>query len=430
MRYDVVVVGAGPAGLAAATTAARFGHTVALLDAASLPGGQFWRHRAGDTGDGHRDWATFAALRDGLSNVDYRPNSRVWFLEPGFTVHLEEGGQISGARLVLATGAYDRAVPFPGWELPGVVTAGAAQALLKGHGVAVGKRVVVAGTGPFLLPVAAGLARAGVRVPAVVEAGNPLGYLRGLPPLGKVAEASAYLARLARHRIPYRTRRVVTAAHGAQRLTAVTVSGPGGQRVIECDALAIGYGFTPQVELAIAAGCDTGLGADGALAVNVNGDQTTSVPGVYAAGEVTGVGGAELAMLEGRLAGLAAAGRPLPAALLRRRSALRRFAAVLARVHPVPKWSGWCDEQTVLCRCEGVTTGAVLSSVSHLGVADGRGAKLMTRAGMGWCQGRVCGLAASELVAGALRRPVSREDLLAFATRPIAQPVTLAELAD
>ncbi|GIH06779.1 oxidase [Rhizocola hellebori] len=425
-----MVIGAGPAGLAAATTAARFGRSVALLDAATRPGGQFWRHRAADTGAGHRDWATFAALRDQLSGVDYRPGSRVWFVEPGFTVHLEGGERFAGARLVLATGAYDRSFPFPGWDLPGVVTAGAAQALLKGQGVPIGKRVVVAGSGPFLLPVAAGLARAGVRVPAVIEAASPLGYLRGVPPLGKVAEAAAYLAQLARHRIPYRTRRVVSAAHGDGRVTAVTVSGPGGQRVIECDALAIGYGFTPQVELAIAAGCETRLDGDGSLVVQVEDGQSTSVPGVYAAGEVTGVGGAELSLVEGRLAGLAATGQPLPLALLRRRSALRRFAAVLARVHRTPPWAGRCDEQTVLCRCEGVTVDAVNRSVRQLGVVDGRGAKLMTRVGMGWCQGRVCGAAACQLVAAGAGREVSRDDLLAFGTRPIAQPVTLAELAE
>ncbi len=429
VRYDVVVIGAGPAGLAAAAAAAECGRSVVVLDAAELPGGQFWRHRRGDGGEGHRDWATFSELRHKLSDVDYRPGSRVWFLEPGVTAHLGGGARVSGEKLVLATGAYDRVTPFPGWDLPGVVTAGAAQALLKGQGVAIGRRVVVAGTGPFLLPVAAGLARAGVRVPAVVEAANPLGHLRAVPPMGKLAEAASYLARLARHRIPYRTRQVVTEAHGQQRVTAVTVAGRSGQRTIECDALAIGVGFTPQVELAIAAGCDTAVDSDGSLTVTVDRAQGTSVTGVYAAGEVTGIGGAELALVEGRLAGLAAAGRPLPAALLRKRAALRRFAASLARVHRTPPWLEGCDPQTVLCRCEAVTVGTLHRAVQELGVTDGRGAKLMTRAGMGWCQGRVCGAAASGLVARACGREVTREDLLAFATRPIAQPTTLADLA-
>jgi NADPH-dependent 2,4-dienoyl-CoA reductase/sulfur reductase-like enzyme len=344
-------------------------------------------------------------------------------------VHLEGGISVSGAQLVLATGAYDRSLPFPGWDLPGVVTAGAAQALLKGQGVAIGKRVVVAGSGPFLLPVAAALARAGVKVPAVLEAASPRGYLRGLPPVGKIVEAGGYLVKLAGHGIPYRTRRTVIAAHGTHRVSAVTVSGPRGERVIECDALAVGYGFTPQIELAVAAGCETELDGDGSLVVSVQDGQGTSVPGVYAAGELTGVGGAQLALVEGRLAGLAAAGQPLPPALLRRRAALRRFAAVLARVHRMPEWAQRCEGQTTLCRCEGVTVGAVHRAVHELGVVDGRGAKLMTRAGMGWCQGRVCGVAASTLVARAVGRAVTRDDLLAFGTRPIAQPITLAELA-
>ena len=140
VRYDVVVVGAGPAGLAAAATAALAGCRVALLDAAARPGGQFWRHRRRrDAGDGHRDWATFAgAARSAVDErVDYRAEAAVWFVEPGSSgpVHLHTAaGRFTRRRLVLATGAYDRVVPFPGWDLPGVVTAGAAQALLKGSG--------------------------------------------------------------------------------------------------------------------------------------------------------------------------------------------------------------------------------------------------------------------------------------------------------
>lgn len=429
MRFDVVVIGAGPAGLAAATTVAAHGFTVALLDAAPRPGGQFWRHRDGDTGEGHRDWATFVKLREQLSEVDYRPNTKVWFVEPGHTIHTDSG-EFEADRLVIATGAYDRTVPFPGWDLPGVFTAGGAQALLKGQGVAVGRRVVVAGTGPFLLPVAAGLAHAGVEVAGVFETASPLGYLRALPPLGKVAEAGGYLAKFARHRIRYRTGRAVVAAHGEDRLTAVTVMHRGKAHRVECDALAIGYGFTPQVELAIAAGCATSLDADGSLTIDVDRAQTTSVAGVFAAGEVTGIGGAELALIEGRLAGLAAVGVPAPTRLLRRREVLQRFAAVLARVHPVPaQWASWCADDTVLCRCERVPVGALHRAVQELGVVDGRGAKLMTRVGMGWCQGRVCGYAASCLVAQGNERPVAKGDLLGFATRPIAQPVTLGDLA-
>jgi D-hydroxyproline dehydrogenase subunit alpha len=412
--FDIAVVGAGPAGLAAASAAARLGRRVVLLDAGPRPGGQYWRHRAGEAHPSHRY----------VSQVDYRPSSAVWFLEPGFTLHTLSG-EVHAGRLILAAGAYDRAIPFPGWDLPGVVTAGGAQALLKGRGVAIGRRIVVAGTGPFLLPVAAGLADAGAKVCGVYEAAGLF-----LPPPGKILESAGYLARLLRHGVRYHPRRVVVAAHGTDRVTAVTVARPDGaaERVIDCDTLAVGYGFTPQVELALAAGCDTAID-DGSLVVTVDSGQCTSVPGVYAAGELTGVGGAELAFVEGTIAGLTAAGVLPPQRLLRKRERLRRFAARLKAAFPVPSRWLTCPDETVLCRCEGVVVGAVREAARDLGVVDGRGVKLMTRAGMGICQGRVCGYAASCLVAQANSRTITPADLAAFAHRPIAQPVPLGRLA-
>ncbi|MBO4210451.1 FAD-dependent oxidoreductase, partial [Micromonospora echinofusca] len=443
------MVGAGPAGLAAAVGAAQAGCRVALLDAAPRPGGQYWRHRSGVDGTDHGDWSTFVDLRDELTGVDHRPDAAVWFVEPGFVVHTR-AGTVAGHRLVVATGAYDRVVPFPGWDLPGVVTAGGAQALLKGQGVTFAQRVVVAGTGPFLLPVATGLARAGSTVVGVYEAGDPLRYARHLPRVaataGKLAEAARYGATMLGQRLPYHRRRTVVAAHGTDRLTGVTVAAlrdghlvPGTESEVACDGLAVGFGFTPQVELAVALGCATHLDADGSLVVTVDAAQATTVPGVYAAGEVTGVGGADLALVEGRLAGAAAAvslGRPLPlpdrehGRLLARRRRLRRFAEVLHAVHPVPAgWSDRCADGTLLCRCEEVTVGAVRRAVRDLDVVDGRGAKLMTRTGMGWCQGRMCGYAAACLTARSAGRTPDAADLAAYAARPVAQPVTLGDLA-
>ncbi len=184
---------------------------------------------------------------------------RVFAVESGFVVHTQLG-QVRADAVLIATGAYDRQVPFPGWELPGVFAAGGAQALLKGHKVLPGKRIVVAGTGPFLLPVAAGLASAGARVVGVFEANDPIrfpGLVARHP--GKVVEALGYLAVLARHRIPLRTRHRVLAAHGDDELSAVTVARvdrswrpvPGTARRLSCDTLAVGHGFTPQVELGL-----------------------------------------------------------------------------------------------------------------------------------------------------------------------------------
>ncbi|MFL6142863.1 MAG: NAD(P)/FAD-dependent oxidoreductase [Labedaea sp.] len=419
-RYDVAVVGAGPAGLAAATAASGAGRRVVLLDSAPLPGGQYWRHRPEQPPSG----AGFAKVTASLDRVDYRAATTVWFAEPGFTLHTS-GGPVAAERVVLATGAHDRVVPFPGWELPGVLTAGGAQALLKGHGVLAGRRIVVAGTGPFLLPVATALAGAGAKVAGVFEANHPL-RLATRVRAEALLEAGRYAAGLARHRVPYRTGHTVVAAHGEVEVSAVTVAGPRGRRSrIDCDTLAIGFGFVPALELAALLGCATHRDGDANLVVRVDGEQRTSVPGVTAAGEITGIGGAELALVEGAIAG----GRTTKE-LVRRRARLRRFAAALHATFPVP--AGWPDalaDDTIVCRCEEVRFGAVRAAVTGLGATDARTVKLLTRTGMGWCQGRMCGFATACLAARLSGREPAEADLAAFAHRPFGAPVTLGELA-
>ena len=461
-QADVLVIGAGPAGLAAATTAARRGARVTLLDAAPRPGGQYWRHRDGDDGRDLHDGAEFRRLRADLDaavargGIDLLADHPCWHLErtaDGFVAHVVHAGaerEVRGRAVVIATGAYDRQLPFPGWTLPGVFTAGGVQALLKGQGVVAGRRVVVAGTGPFLFPVAAGLAAAGADVAAVLEAGRPTAVLRrpgvAARNAGKLVEGAGYLATLTRHRVQYRTRRTVVAAHGDEAVTVVTTAAldadwrivPGSEERIACDAVAVGYGFTPQVELAVGLGCAMTLDADGSLVVVADEAQRSSVDGAWVAGEVCGVGGAAVALVEGRIAGLHAAasvtGRPVrPDALRplhRRRARLRAFADLLPRAFPVrPGWRTWPGDDTLACRCEEVPVAAVRAAVTDLGATDARAAKLFARAGMGLCQGRVCGYATAALVAEACGREVTAEDLQATVRRPVAWPITLGALA-
>lgn len=469
-RHDLAVIGAGPAGLAAAVAAADAGLVVALLDAGARPGGQYYRHapdafRAARPGALHGDWDRFARLRGALQaharggRVEHLAGNHVWAVERGsdLTVRAQVGEPpvaervVTARALVVATGAFDRQLPFPGWDLPGVMAAGGVQALLKGNLVLAGRRAVVAGTGPFLLPLAAGLARAGAEVAGLFEAGRPTGFGREPGAVAsnaeKLGEAASYARVLARHRVPLRTRRAVVAAHGTDALEAVTVARvdrdwhvvPGSERRVGCDVLAVGYGFTPQLEIPLALGCDTRRDRDGNPVADVDRAQATSVPGVYAAGETTGVGGAALALVEGELAGLAAArslGRepPLSAAalsrLLHRRRAGRRFAAALHAAYPVRSgWPTWLADDTLVCRCEEVPFADVRDAVRGLGATDARSVKLLARPGMGWCQGRVCGTAVADLTARLAGRDVTETDLAGLASRPLAQPVPLGVLA-
>ncbi|MFJ4520693.1 FAD-dependent oxidoreductase [Streptomyces sp. NPDC088810] len=456
-RPRLAVVGAGPAGLAGALAAAARGVRVVLVDAAEQAGGQFYRQPAPALGARrpqalHHQWRTWERLRDALDRhreagrITHLTDHHVWCVERDsasgtFCVHAllgpaqEEGVTVRADAVLLATGGYEQVLPFPGWTLPGVVTAGGAQAMLKGGLVLPGRTAVVAGTGPLLLPVATGLAAAGARVAALVESAGPAALLRRAPALaaqpGKLAEGAGYAARLLRHAVRTLARHTVVAAHGTDRLEAVTVAAldrdghlrPGSARRIPCDTLAVGHGMLPHTDLAETLGC-----ALSGTAVQVDEEQRTDVPGVWAAGEATGVGGAALALAEGHIAGRSAAARlhgtaPDPrrwAAAARARTRLREFATALDAVYTAP--AGWADrvpDDTVVCRCEEVTAGQVRASVGTLGAGDLRTVKLLTRAGMGWCQGRMCAPA----VAGLSGCP------LTAGRRPFARPVPLGVLA-
>ncbi|WP_435971937.1 NAD(P)/FAD-dependent oxidoreductase [Streptomyces sp. Qhu_M48] len=462
--YDLAVVGAGSAGLAGAVAASELGLSVALLDSSAHSGGQFYRHPAPALGAVrpealHHDWSAFSDLRRRLaaSGITRLSGHHVWSVvreaDGTWAVHAVTGADGTAERpalvrartLLLATGAYERQLPFPGWTLPGVVGAGGAQAMLKSGLVLPGRRIVVAGSGPLLLAVASSLAAAGAKVPAVVEAAGYLRYARSPRALvtnpAKAAEALTHGAALLRHRVRVLPGSAVTEVHGTDRVAAVTVTRldrdwrpvPGTGRRIACDALAVGHGLVPQIELATALGCATRPLPDGTLGLAVDGDQETSVPGLWAAGETGGVGGAGLARTEGELAGRAIAARLRgrraestggTGGLRRRRDRMRAFADVMAAAHaPGPGWPGWLDDDTDVCRCEEVTAGRVREAAADLGAHDARTVKLLTRAGMGWCQGRMCGTAVACLAArgGPAEPPAER--------RPFAVPVPLGTLA-
>ena len=463
---DVLVVGAGPAGLAAAVTAAERGCQVVVLDAGSQPGGQFWRHPSEQadpdyTGDGQHCWRAYLDLRRRFDNgrarasVRYRSRTQVWALsrraDGAFEVRTTSTAAIVGAgtdvllarRLVLCTGAYDRQLPVPGWDLPGVFSAGGVQAFVKANGITPGRRVVVAGTGPFLLPVAASVVRGGGTVVAVCESASPTGWFRQWPRAlaapAKLAEAAEYAAVLARHRIPWRARTVVTRVLGQQRVTGVRLSRvdrdgvlvPGRERILsDVDVVGLGWGFTPQLELVTALGARTRVDTDGNVVAAVDHRQSSDVSGLFLAGEVTGVGGAMLAVAEGRVAGAAASGvGSVDLKLTREIRRHRTFASAMHAAHPVPAgWEGWLTPNTLVCRCEEVRYEQVREARDELGANDSRALKSFTRTGMGWCQGRICGFAAGCLASGDTGR---RAGVAAGpAKRPLAVPIPLGDLAE
>ena len=451
----LAVVGAGPAGLAAALAAAVRGVRVTLVDSAAEAGGQFYRQPAAALGDRrpqalHHRRRSWERLRDGLAaqvaagRVTHLTDHHVWFVEPvpgGFTTHAllgpaqEDPVAVRADAVLLATGGYEKVLPFPGWTLPGVVSAGGAQAMLKGGLVLPGRTTVVAGTGPLLMPVAAGLAAAGAQVAALVESADPRAFVRHARTLAahpaKLAEGARYGAELARHRVRIHVRHTVVAAHGTGRLDAVTVAAldgdgrvrPGTERRVPCDTLAVGHGMLPHTDLAQTLGCRL----DGQN-VAVDDEQRTDVTGVWAAGETTGIGGAALSQAEGRIAGLSIAARLTLRTLERRsyeaaakaRTGLREFFAALDTVYAPPAhWTEQVTDDTVVCRCEEVPAAAIREAVGELGAGDVRTVKLLTRAGMGWCQGRMCGPAVAGL-AGCAPEP---------SRRPFARPVPLGVLA-
>ncbi|NNC11265.1 FAD-dependent oxidoreductase [Planctomonas sp. JC2975] len=469
------MVGGGPAGLSSALTAAHAGLRVALVDAGSRLGGQFWRHPDPQSlapgqaeSDGQHSWRVFERMRAQLrgfiatGRVLHLAGHTAWSIERGESASVVRltrswdavqliAGSVRSEHVILCPGGYDRQLPVPGWTVPGVMAAGGVQALVKNGGRLDGRRAVVTGTGPFLLPVAAALTRAGATVVAVCEANPPSAWLTGTGSVlrmpSKIAEALEFGLVLGRHRIPYRTRTAVTRIHGTDHVEGVTLSrvradggivpSAGARSHLEVDLVALGWGFTPDLGLAVAAGAEVRRDVDGSLVAVVDDDYRSSVAGLSIAGEATGVGGAMMAVHEGELAASAVASEtgvgvgPARAARLRRAIARERaFARAMHGASALPAgWTAWLDPDTVVCRCEEVSAGDIRNACGDLGADDARTVKALTRAGMGWCQGRVCGFATCEVTASCAARSSTADDLRAMSKRVLASPVRLGDLA-
>jgi NADPH-dependent 2,4-dienoyl-CoA reductase/sulfur reductase-like enzyme len=372
--FDVVVAGAGPAGLAAAARAAESGVSVAMVDDNPRPGGQIWRASRFPEPWLRNQVTVFSGAR-----VFAAPAAGVLALE-----RADDSFPLRYRSLILATGARERFLPFPGWTLPNVMGAGGLQALAKSGLPIAGKRIVVAGSGPLLLAVAKYLRDHGADVRLIAEQADSSALFRfGLGLVAKPAKLiQAIRLRAGLLGVRYLTGCWPVAANGAEKLESVTLQRNGKTCVEPCDYLACGFGLIPNLELAALFGCrinETGVAVDE--------HQQTSIANVYAAGEVTGIGGLDLALVEGEIAGYAAAGKPEAARkLFAARESNRHFANALERAFaPRAELRNLPQDDTFLCRCEDVTYGRIRQC------ANWREAKLHTRCGMGPCQGRVCG---------------------------------------
>jgi NADPH-dependent 2,4-dienoyl-CoA reductase/sulfur reductase-like enzyme len=390
LQTEVAVIGGGPAGLAAACVAAEKGAKVALVDNSPWLGGQIWRgHKAEVAAGPARHWLD--RLRQG--GVQVVPNATV-FAAPAANVLLAESPEcvleVRWQKLVLATGARERFLPFPGWTLPGVIGPGGLLALVKLGWPIAGKRVVVAGSGPLLLAVADGLKRGGARISLVAEQTDMAKVLRfGLGLLrypGKLAQAVGVKARLLG--VPYRCGCWPTKVAGSGRVESVTLSNGSRTWTEPCDYLACGFDLVPNTELVRLLGCD--LDDD---FVRVNEFQMTSLAGVFCAGELTGVGGADCALVEGQVAGWAAVeARDRARSLFALRAHWHEFRARLRQAFALrPELKQLPSPDTIVCRCEDVRMADLQGHRSW------RAAKLHGRCGMGSCQGRTCGAAAQFL---------------------------------
>ena len=457
--HNVVIVGAGPAGLSAAIAAAAAGAPVLLIDSNPRMGGQYWRMAADSLEnqiDQHYDLETGLLLINAVKarkEIEVWSNAQIWSAthKDGVNtlriIHQDSEKIVNTKNLIICTGAYDRTLPFPGWDTPGVMTPGAVQSLLKGHAVLAGKRIVIAGSGPFLLPVATGVLKAGGEIIELLEANKPIRWLKSfavmLQNVHKINEGYYYLKTIntgkVRPRFGYAVVRAYKAGNG--ELDSVDIAKIDRNfnikkiKNIKCDVAAIGWGFTADTSLAGSLGCKQIVAEDDGVVIWTDDKQQTSVTGIFAAGEITGIGGSELSMAEGVIAGISAAKFvgckvEIKKAHIKRRAKKQRFATALIRAYPIKSgWKSWLTGESIICRCEEVDLNDLKHAITELGATDSRTAKLFTRCGMGLCQGRICGRSVVDLVADNLEISPTDIDRIAAVNRPIITPIPLGVLA-
>ncbi len=421
---SIVIVGAGPAGLSAAAQAAELGASVILIDEAQRPGGQIYRQSPqslklpaiGTPGELARKQRVLERFERVRSRIDYRPDTVAVAYYPGHQLLVADQQRselLHAGAVIVATGLNELTLPFPGWTLPGITTAGALQSLLKSARVCAGARVVLVGTGPLLIAVAAQLVQAGAEVLAVALL-HPLRQVFNNPALAwqgreALADGLRYLTVLRRAGVPVLDGFIPVSAEGDSEVRHIVLAHrdahgkpvAGTERNFEVDAVGLNYGFTANSELLRMAGAEVQFDAlRGGWLAQREEDGRTSVPGLFVAGDSAGLRGALAASVDGSVVGAAAAGWALHQNVsfftsvtvgdVKERARHWRFQDALAPLFVLPAgvWS-WATPETVVCRCESVRRERIERALDdgHLSL---NGVKRNCRAGMGFCGGRNC----------------------------------------
>ncbi|MCW5258533.1 FAD/NAD(P)-binding oxidoreductase [Verminephrobacter aporrectodeae subsp. tuberculatae] len=429
-----VVVGAGPAGIRAAQALAAHGLRPMLIDEAARGGGQIYRRAPAPFQRPPRALygakaARATALHDTLdalqTRIDYRPDSLVWNAQGGWLDTLHAPTQtmrtVPYGQLIVASGATDRVLPIPGWTLPGVYTLGGAQVALKFQGCSIGRNVVLMGTGPLLYLVACEYARAGAKVTAVLDSARFADHLAAVPAMlaqpATLARGAYHMGWLRAHGVPMHTGVRPVRVLGNARVRGVVWRAGTQEHTLACDAIGLGYALRPETQLADLLGCRFAWDPmHRAHLPEHDAAGRTNMPGVYLAGDGAAILGADAAEWAGERAALALlADHGVSTDMARARTLERQlrqlhgFRQGLERAFPFPAdWASHASDALVLCRCENVRVGALRACARDAGVDEMNRLKALTRVGMGRCQGRMCAVAAAEILAQASGKSVDQ----------------------
>jgi len=458
MNEAPIIIGAGPAGIRAAQTLVKYGVRPIILDEGIRWGGQIYRQQPENFKRTNEQLYGFDAKKSEelstafarlIDKADYRPESLVWNIEQTRLdiFHSGRSTTLNWKSLIVASGATDRILPFPGWTLPGIFAMGATQVALKYQACAIGEKVILAGTGPLLYLVAYQYVKAGANVLAVLDTAHLSDQIKALPGLmnqpKQLARGMYYVGWLMTKGIKVRRGIRIVRAEGQHRLCALVIQNErGDQETLECDAVGVGYALRSETQIADMLGCEFKFDSLQRAHIPVKDVAgRSSLKGVYLAGDGAGIMGADAAELSGERSALAllinqGVCHDISKSTLSRIKQIERglqrigrFRVGLETAFPCPNdWIQKMSGDTIVCRCEEITFGEIRDAISESDIREVNRLKAFSRVGMGRCQGRMCGQSAAEILAHFSKQALSEVGRLRG--QPPLKPVPAHVLAE